>query len=92
MFRSFLFLISVTFLCACSSEPAPTILGAKFKTIPECLDSISRKNGVKLRVITDKPNEVSGFLGDSYLGFYCGLKETGTEGIYIDGWYEKKSD
>lgn len=55
----------------------------------ECLNSISTVTGEKLRPLTDEPTKVTGFLGDTNLQFFCGLKETGTEGSYIDGWYQE---
>ena len=79
-------------LLGCSSEPsepAPQIMGKKFSSMSECLESIKNTTGQPLKPMTDKPTEVTGFLGETGLQFYCGLKETGTEGTYIDGWYQE---
>lgn len=83
-------LLPFIFIVGCSSEPAPQIMGAKFDSIQECLASIQKKTGEKLDPMTDKPNHVSGFLGKTGLQFNCELKETETEGTYIDGWYQIK--
>ncbi|EME4829866.1 hypothetical protein ACV6K4_000095 [Acinetobacter baumannii] len=77
-------------LTGCSGEPAPEIMGKKFSSMDECLASIRMETQEVLDPLTDKPNHVSGFLGKSGLQFNCELKETATEGTYIDGWYQKK--
>lgn len=83
IFTAFLF-------TACSSEPPAEIVGKKFVSMDECLSSIQKETGEQLDPMTDKPNHVSGFLGKTGLQFNCELKETGTEGTYIDGWFQKK--
>jgi len=65
----------------------PSAMNAEFYTISECLEGIKKSSGSKtLKMITDKPNNVSGFLenGD---GFGCKLTSSGTKGTYVKGWY-----
>ena len=51
-----------------------------------CLSGIEKSSGQKLQVVTDKPNDVSGFLSNGK-GFGCRKRETGTKGTYFEGWY-----
>ena len=61
---------------------------AKFSSMSKCLQSIEKSSKTSLNIITDKPEEVSGLLGgNSKLGFACEIKETGTEGTFVEGWY-----
>jgi len=63
-------------------------MNAKFSSMSKCLKSIEKSSKTSLNIVTDKPEEVSGLLGDSHkLGFACEIKETGTEGIFVNGWY-----
>lgn len=63
-------------------------MNAKFSSMSKCLKSIEKSSKTSLNIVTDKPEEVSGFLGDSRkLGFSCEIKETGTEGTFVNGWY-----
>lgn len=63
-------------------------MNAKFSSMSKCLKSIEKSSKTSLNIVTDKPEEVSGFLGDSRkLGFACEIKETGTEGTFVNGWY-----
>ena len=66
-----------------------TAMSAEFYTMSECLEGIKRSSGFDLEVITDRPNEVSGFLSNGE-GFGCKKKSTGTKGIYYEGWFLKR--
>lgn len=83
--------LAIIFIAGCSNEPSPEIVGKRFASMAECLASIRMETQEVLDPMTDKPNHVSGFLGNTGLQFNCELKETGTEGTYIDGWYQKKA-
>lgn len=74
---------------ACSNEPEKEIVGRKFSSMNECLTSIMTINNEKLDPMTDKPDHVSGFLGKTGRQFNCEVKNTGTEGSFVDGWYEQ---
>lgn len=89
--KFFLLTLGLLSIVGCSNEPSPEIIGKKFTTMDECLASIRMETQEVLDPMTDKPNHVSGFLGKTGLQFNCELKETGTEGTYIDGWYQKKA-
>ncbi|QNY27982.1 hypothetical protein IC763_03000 [Acinetobacter seifertii] len=84
-----LMICSLSFV-GCSNEPEPQIMSAKFNSMDECLASIKSKTGEALDPMTDKPEHVSGFLGKTGLQFNCEVKHTGTEGTYVDGWYQEK--
>ena len=84
------FIICSLGFIGCSSDPEPQIMGAKFGSMNECLASIKSKTGEVLDPMTDKPEHVSGFLGKTGLQFNCEVKHTGTEGTYVDGWYQVK--
>jgi hypothetical protein len=59
---------------------------AEFRTLQDCLLGIKANSGSKLKIVTDKPNNVSGFLSNDQ-GFGCIEKTTGTKGRYFEGWY-----
>lgn len=66
---------------------AGDVMRAEFRTLDDCLAKIKKSSGQELQIVTDKPNEVSGFLANRK-GFACQKKETGTKGTYFEGWYE----
>lgn len=72
-------------LSGCSKSPKS--MNAKFSSMDSCLSSIERDSGMSLEVITDKPNDVSGFLRGTKLGFGCQAESTGTSGLVVKGWY-----
>lgn len=65
---------------------ASEVMGAQFRTMTACLSGIEKSSGQKLKVVTDKPHEVSGLLSNGN-GFGCQKKESGTKGTYFEGWY-----
>lgn len=81
-------------IVGCSSEPSEPpseLMGGKFGSMEQCLETIKNDSGYStLRPMTDKPDHVSGYLGDTDFDFNCELKETGTEGTFVEGWYEKQ--
>lgn len=86
-----IYFISLFLLAGCSSEPKTELVSAKFSSMDECLEKIKSASGYStLRPMTDKPTHVSGYLGDTNFDFNCELKNTGTEGIYVEGWYDKE--
>lgn len=66
-----------------------TVIAAEFKTLQECLDAIKKNTGSPLKIITDKPSQVSGFLSNGE-HFACVEKVTDSKGTFIDGWYTVK--
>ncbi len=78
----------VLILTACSSGPEKQRVSGKFVTMKQCLDTIYYRTNEELKLLVDSSETVSGKLGDTKLNFYCGVKKTGSEGIYIEGWYE----
>lgn len=69
-----------------TSSYANEVMSAQFRTMAACLSGIKASSGQQLKIVTDKPNEVSGFLFNGK-GFGCQKKESGTKGIYFEGWY-----
>jgi len=65
---------------------ADEVMSAQFRTMAACLSGIKTSSGQKLKVVMDKPQEVSGFLSNGK-GFACQKKESGTKGTYFEGWY-----
>lgn len=76
-------------MIGCSAEPETQVMGGKFSSMPQCLETIKNRSGQPLRPMTDTPEKVTGYLGDTNLNFYCGVKQTGTEGTYIEGWFDE---
>ncbi|MFM5295167.1 hypothetical protein ACEUAI_13175 [Aeromonas veronii] len=61
----------------------------KFSSIKSCLSSIEEETKSTLNILRDEPGNVSGTFpwGDN---FACKTKATGTEGVYVEGWYSYK--
>lgn len=66
-------------------EP-PRMQSADFATLYDCLQGIKKDSGMKLTIVTDEPDEVSGQLSNG-AGFGCNQKTSGTRGTYFNGWY-----
>ncbi|MBT8085090.1 MAG: hypothetical protein KJN72_07695 [Woeseia sp.] len=77
-------IVSVCFGAAIAH--ADNMMKAEFRTMAECLSAIKSNSGQNLEVITDKTHEVSGFLSNGK-GFGCSRKESGTKGVYFEGWF-----
>ncbi len=85
----FSILVSSFFIASLSiaaNSYANEVMSAQFRTLASCLSGIEKSSGQKLKIITDKPHEVSGFLTNGK-GFACQRKESGTKGTYFEGWY-----
>jgi len=78
--------ILVLLIPAISDGVAGQAMNAEFRTMSECLAGIRSSSGQSLKVVTDTPSEVSGFLSKGQ-GFACQRKESGTKGTYYHGWY-----
>ena len=59
---------------------------SEYRTLQECISGIQSSSGNTLKIITDTPDEVSGFLANGQ-GFACEKKVSGTKGVYFEGWY-----
>lgn len=78
-------LSSIT-VAGCGDGSNSQVMSAEFNTMQSCIAGIEKNSGMSLDIITDKPDEVSGFLSNKE-GFGCQRKESGTKGIYYEGWY-----
>lgn len=84
-FYSIALTIAAASLTACNSSN-DSVMEAKFYSMQTCLASIEKNSKQSLKIVTDKPEEVSGILSNGK-GFACQLKETGSSGTFIRGWY-----
>lgn len=71
-------------LVACGKEQQ-TMTG-KYSSMQSCIEGTKRHTGGNLNIITDKPDQVSGFLANGK-GFGCNVRETGSQGTYVEGWF-----
>jgi hypothetical protein len=74
-------------LTACGGSGS-NLMGGNFPSLQICLSSIQTRTGLALRPVVDKPDNVSGYLGDTKRDFACTKKSTGTQGVHWEGWYE----
>jgi len=75
-------------LAGCGGD-SPSAMNAEFRTLSGCIEGIKKNSGQSLKIITDTPSEVSGFLSNGQ-GFGCQKKTTGTKGTYYAGWFMVK--
>lgn len=81
---------STVFLFGCGdSDSDESMMSGKFASMERCLSSIKKNTKSTLDVVRDEPGDVSGFLSDG-AHFGCKTKTTGTEGMYVEGWYSIK--
>lgn len=73
-------------LAACGGSS--DLMGGKFNSLFQCLSSIEAKTGLPPKPVIDKPDQVSGYLGNTKRDFACTKQSTGTQGVYWEGWYE----
>jgi hypothetical protein len=57
----------------------------EFETVAQCAQDLNVVIG-PLKIVKDSPSEVLGRTREGHL-FACTLEETGTRGIYVNGWY-----
>ena len=82
-------LVSACIMFAVGVSAATEVMNAEFRTLASCLQGIKKGSGQTLKIVTDTPSEVSGFLADGQ-GFACERTESGTKGTYFRGWYMVK--
>lgn len=80
---------AVVLVVGCSNGPETERVGRRFQTMAQCLDFIRQDTGDTLRVITDKPGDVSGKTSRDGLFFRCEARATGTEGIILEGRWDR---
>lgn len=76
-------------MVACSGGPEKERVGRRFQTMAQCLDFIQQDTGDTLQVITDKPGDVSGTTHRDRLFFRCEARATGTEGLILEGRWDR---
>lgn len=74
----------------CGENQKTTVMGFKSKSMQQCLESIKKQTGSSLDIIRDTPEIVTGKLNNGET-FACEVKSTGTEGVYIEGWWMVKT-
>ncbi len=82
-------IVAAILLASVSASFADEAMNAEFRTLQKWLDGIKKSSGQELRIITDTPSEVSGFLANRK-AFACERTESGTKGVYYKGWYMVK--
>jgi len=75
------------FISSCG-DSSPELMGGEFSSLQQCMSAIQTKTGLSLKPVNDKPDHVSGYLGDTNRDFACKQMSTGTKGVYWEGWYE----
>jgi hypothetical protein len=81
LFSCFLFLISC--------DQPPSVQSGKFSSMNKCLSALKKATGQQLNILRDSPSRVSGYIGKTKRDFSCSLKQTGSQGVYIEGWFEE---
>ena len=84
--KNILLLVTFTLLASCGESDTEMRGGAQFRTMAACLEGIKESSGQSLEIITDKPDNVSGYLSNRQ-HFGCLREHTGTKGIYYEGFY-----
>ncbi|MDX7750865.1 hypothetical protein SJR52_15345 [Aeromonas caviae] len=79
---------STVFLFGCG-DSEENMMSGKFASIDSCLSSIKKNTQSTLDIVRNEPGDVSGFLSNG-AHFGCKTKTTGTEGVYVEGWYSIK--
>lgn len=64
-------------------------VGRKFQSMDECISFIRADLGESLKVVTDKPGDISGISEPSKLFFRCELMVTGTQGTFLEGRWDR---
>jgi len=77
----------VALFTACGGSTS-TMVG-EYSSMSKCLAGMKSSSGENLKIITDKPNKVSGKLSNGEF-FSCKFKSTGTKGQYYEGYYTVK--
>ena len=65
------------------------VIAADYTSLQECVEAIKKDTGSTLKIITDTPSQVSGFLSNNS-HFGCVEKVSAEKGTYVDGWYTVK--
>ena len=65
------------------------VIAADYRSLQECVESIRKDTGSTLKIITDTPSQISGFLSNN-AHFGCVEKVSDEKGTYVDGWYTVK--
>lgn len=77
-----------SFIVGCGQGDGKTsIRSAEFTSIASCVAGIKRDSGLNLQISRDTPDVVSGTLTNGKT-FRCEKNESGSKGIYYEGWYE----
>lgn len=83
--------IGISSLAGSSSSSPSFVYNAKFSSMLGCLRGIESDSGLSLNIISDDPENVSGYLGSTKRDFGCQRKVTGSQGVYYKGWYLSSS-
>jgi hypothetical protein len=88
MNRPKLWLPSLAVFVLSGCEPPPEQGAARFPSMDDCLEAIRLTTKLPLRVTTQTPEHVRGYLGDTQRKFSCAARDT-LPGLHLYiGWYE----
>jgi hypothetical protein len=83
-------LVCATFIVGCektATESKTEIREAEFTSMSSCLAGLKKQTRLTpFKVFTDTPSKVTGHMSNS-MTFACEVKNTGTKGRYVRGWY-----
>ena len=65
------------------------VIAADYTSLQDCVESIKKDTGSPLKIVTETPSQVSGFLSNNS-HFGCVEKISDEKGTYVDGWYTVK--
>ena len=82
-------IIFFSIIATAGNALADSIMKGEFNSLDECLSAVKANGGEPLKIIQDKPDKVTGRLPNNEV-FGCEKKETGTRGIYFEGWLTVK--
>jgi hypothetical protein len=81
-------LIVAVGLTACGKPKE--MYNGKFVSIQSCMSAIQTHTKSGLRVVRDNPDVVSGYVGKSDRFFACEVKATGTQGVFVHGYWDEE--
>lgn len=70
-------------------ERDSTRVGRNFTSMDQCLEFIRNDTGEELKISKDTPGYIAGMTTPSKLFFVCELKNTGTQGLVLQGRWNR---
>lgn len=83
-------MLSVVILAGCGEKTQR--VGREFSSMQECLDFIGVDVVDRLKILSDKPGDISGKSETKRLFFRCEARMTGTRGLVLEGRWDRPKD